>query len=115
MVQRTRRHPFLALFDGADPNASTPVRGQSTVATQALFFLNDPFFHAQAALIAKAPDGQPGDAVRVRHAFRAVLQRDPAPADEQWAAQFLSDYPEEDKWSALCRVLLAGNEFMHVD
>ena len=24
MVQRQRRHPFLALFDGADPNASTP-------------------------------------------------------------------------------------------
>ncbi|MFM7158991.1 MAG: DUF1549 and DUF1553 domain-containing protein, partial [Planctomycetaceae bacterium] len=49
MVQRQRRHPFLALFDGADPNASTAARQTTTVPTQALYFMNDPFFHQQAA------------------------------------------------------------------
>jgi hypothetical protein len=48
MVQRQRRHPFLALFDGADPNSSTGRRQVTTVPTQALYFLNDPFFHKQA-------------------------------------------------------------------
>ncbi len=117
MVQRTRRHPFLALFDGGDPNASTPVRSQSTVPTQALFFLNDPFFHTQAANIAKSLSGLSSDPARVRQTFRAVLQRDPTPPDGDWAAGFLSDYPAaaDEKWLALCRVLLAGNEFMHVD
>ena len=48
MTQRLKRHPFLALFDGADPNATTADRLETTVPTQALFFLNDPFVHAQA-------------------------------------------------------------------
>src|SRR5207342_1510539 len=42
MTQRLKRHPFLALFDGADTNASTPSRGATTVPTQALFLMNDP-------------------------------------------------------------------------
>src|SRR5206468_9698451 len=46
MNQRLRRHPFLALFDGPDPNASTPRRTETTVPTQALFLMNDPFVHA---------------------------------------------------------------------
>ena len=48
MTQRIKRHPFLALFDGADPNATTAVRLATTVPTQALYFLNDPFVHAKA-------------------------------------------------------------------
>src|SRR5205085_8936754 len=48
MTQRISRHPFLALFDGADPNASTAERRTTTVPTQALYFLNDPFIHAKA-------------------------------------------------------------------
>ena len=48
MTQRLKRHPFLALFDGADPNATTAERLATTVPTQALFFLNDPFIHAKA-------------------------------------------------------------------
>lgn len=46
MTQRIKRHPFLALFDGADPNGSAPVRSL-TVPTQALYFMNDPFVHGR--------------------------------------------------------------------
>lgn len=46
MVQRQRRHPILPLFDGADSNSSTATRQTTTVPTQALYFMNDPFFHA---------------------------------------------------------------------
>jgi len=42
MTQRQCRQPYLALFDGADANASTAERSTTTVPTQALFFLNDP-------------------------------------------------------------------------
>ena len=117
MVQRQRRHPFLALFDGSDPNASTPERQTTTAPTQALFFLNDLFFHTQAAALAKSLATQPDDAAKVRHLFRAALQRDPSPSDQTRAARFLADYPGDAaaKWPALCRVVLAGNEFLHVD
>ena len=41
MTQRIQRHPYLAIFDGPDPSASTPVRLTSTTPLQALFLLND--------------------------------------------------------------------------
>ena len=48
MTQRQCRQPYLALFDGADANASTAERSTTTVPTQALYFLNDPFVHEAA-------------------------------------------------------------------
>ncbi len=61
MTQRLKRHPFLGLFDGADPNTSTALRMTTTVPTQALFFLNDPFVHEKSEewasrLLADYPD-----------------------------------------------------------
>src|SRR4029079_8273738 len=60
MTVRNRRQPFMGLFDGADPNATTPQRQVTTVPTQALYFMNDPLFHAQAAALARrAPAHDP--------------------------------------------------------
>ncbi|MCA8985511.1 MAG: PSD1 domain-containing protein [Planctomycetaceae bacterium] len=117
MVQRQRRHPFLALFDGADPNASTPARETTTVPTQALYFINDPFFHAQAAKLAAIILETPGDDARVLQAYRRLFQREPTPSEQQRAAKFLHNYPGDarEKWSALSRVLLASNEFLFVE
>ncbi|HSM76836.1 MAG TPA: DUF1553 domain-containing protein, partial [Bryobacteraceae bacterium] len=36
MTQRIQRHPYLAIFDGPDPSASTPLRVASTTPLQAL-------------------------------------------------------------------------------
>jgi hypothetical protein len=48
MTQRLQRHPYLALFDGPDTNASTALRNTSTTPLQALFLMNDPWVHEQA-------------------------------------------------------------------
>ena len=40
MQQRLKRHPFLALFDGADSNVSTARRELTTVTTQALSLIH---------------------------------------------------------------------------
>lgn len=116
MVQRQRRHPFLSLFDGADPNATTAARQTTTVPTQALYFLNDPFFHEQAATFAGRLD-QTGRVERVSQAWRVLFQRLPTEKEVARALRFLDAYPasEEEKWPALARVLMAGNEFLHVD
>src|SRR5262249_3589282 len=53
MTQRLTRHPYPALFAGPDPNSSTSKRLPTTVPTQALYFLNDPFVHEQAEAFAK--------------------------------------------------------------
>ena len=117
MVQRQRRHPFLALFDGADPNASTPVRQTTTVTTQALYFLNDPFFHEQAALLATSLMELPDEAARLSQLYRSALQREPSAVDRERAEHFLAHYPatSAEKWTGFVRVLLAGNEFIHLD
>ena len=115
MVQRQRRHPFLALFDGADPNASTPQRQTTTMPTQALYFLNDPFFHAQAAAVA----GRMGadDDAGIARLHRLLFQRPPRPAEIERARRLLANYPGEpaERRAALARVLMASNEFLYVD
>jgi hypothetical protein len=116
MVQRQRRHPFLALFDGADPNASTAARQTTTVPTQALYFMNDPFFHQQAAGSGQRWLEVP-EADRVNACFQQLFQRAATPEEQQRIGQFLADYPGEPaaRWAALARVLLASNEFLYVD
>jgi len=117
MVQRQRRHPFLALFDGADPNASTPSRQTTTVPTQALYFLNDPFFHEQAAAVAARLSGMADDELRTTALFQALFQRDPAAAERDRVRRVLTACQGDtaDRWAAVCRVLLAGNEFLTVE
>jgi hypothetical protein len=121
---RNRRHPFLGLFDGADPNATTPQRQTTTVPTQALYFMNDPFFHSQAEGLAGRVLAKPAEG-RVSELFRAALQRPPADKDLEFAEAFLARYSKtiggtdagKDKacWAALARVLLASNEFLFVE
>src|SRR5262249_49363963 len=53
MPQRFQRHPFLALFDGPDPNPPTPQRPSSPVPQQALFLMNSPFLAEQAGGFAR--------------------------------------------------------------
>jgi len=121
MTQRIQRHPFLALFDGPDTNASTAQRDTSTVPTQALYFLNDPFFHARSAALAKRllllPAGE-----RVDAAHRICFQRPATAGERDRAAAFLDAYragppaqPELAAWSAYARTLMGSNEFITVD
>jgi Protein of unknown function (DUF1553)/Protein of unknown function (DUF1549)/Planctomycete cytochrome C len=126
MTQRIKRHPFLALFDGADSNTSTPDRFSTIVPTQALFFLNDPFVHTKSEHMAARLMSLPNDAARVDRTFRLMFSH--APTDEQLAsaARFVADYTAslpngslEEKnrqaWAAYVRVLMSSNEFSFVD
>ena len=127
MTQRLKRHPFLALFDGADPNASTAERTVTTVPTQALYFLNDSFLHAASErwaqrLIRRSP--QPERQLEL--AWSAALGRPPSPAELQESLDFLAEYrrelqplPEPElnhkSLGACLRLLLGSNEFLYLD
>ena len=126
MVQRNRRDPFLTLFDGADPNSTTPERQETTVPTQALYVLNAPFFHEQAGRLADRLLAEPDLANRLELAFRTALKRPPTAAERDRARQFLTAYTGELgdapaasrprlAWAAWVRVLLGSNEFMYLD
>ena len=127
MTQRLKRHPFLALFDGADPNASTAERLGTTVPTQALFFLNDPFVHTKAEKwAARLQAASPDDTQRIEQAWLRATGRPPTEIERGEAAEFLAAYRTElaaakmdnvetRSLAAYLRTLIGSNEFLHVD
>ena len=127
MTQRLKRHPFLALFDGADPNATTAERLGTTVPTQALFFLNDPFVHTKAEKWSmRLQTASPDERTRVEQAWRRAIGRSPTEIERGEAAEFLAAYRTElaaakmdnveiRSLAAYLRTLIGSNEFLHVD
>jgi hypothetical protein len=123
MTQRIKRHPFLALFDGPDANASTGVRHTTTVPTQSLFFMNDPFIHAQANSLATRLLQLQNEDARLERAYRLFFGRSPSASEREANRRFLDDTRRESKggdgsanaWAAWLRVMFASNEFVYVD
>lgn len=131
MTQRIQRHPFLAIFDGADPATSTPARLTSTTPLQSLYFLNDPQVHRQAERFANRVAKQSDDdAERLRFAFRHAIGRYPEEHEVKASLQFLEGVrgkyasPTDESlasatadpaWQALVRVIFRLNEFIYVE
>src|SRR5262249_46571591 len=90
ITQRIQRHPYLALFDGADTNASTARRDSSTTPLQALFFLNDPLVQRLSRSFAGRLQRESADeAGRVDLSFRLAFGRPPSDEEMQAARAFL--------------------------
>jgi hypothetical protein len=95
MTQRIRRHPFLALFDGPDGISSTDHRHTTTVPTQALFFLNDPFIHARAASLAGRLASRRDDRARQERLAQLLFGRSATRAEQELSARFRGGYAAE--------------------
>jgi hypothetical protein len=130
MKQRNRRHPYLTLFDAADPNQSQAIRSYSTTPTQSLFLMNSPFIVKQSAAFAKRIQAvSEDDEARVAWALETSSGAKPPRADIEATLEFLRDYtaaasgsagtvdPKVDPqaWAALARVLMTSNAFLFVD
>ena len=127
MTQRLKRHPFLGLFDGSDPNASTADRLGTTVPTQALFFLNDAFVHAKAAAWAdKLIANGRSESQQIDLAWHQAFDRAATTEELISSAEYLAAAREElavlnatdaDRraLASWLRTLLGSNEFLHVD
>ncbi len=127
MVQRIKRHPFLALFDGADPNSSTAERRLTTVPTQALYFLNDPFVHAKSVKMAeRLQAARPTETGQIELASQLAFGRSATDAEQVEAAEFLAACRSELSsagttdtglmaLAAYVRTLFGSNEFLHCD
>ena len=124
MRKRNRISSFFSLFDGPDPNASTSNRSQTTVPSQALYFLNDPFFHdcadqLSANIRAIGPDE------RLEYASQLIFSRPAHKADHEDFEAFakimapnISNDPEEQDteiWRSYSRILMSSNEFLYLD
>ena len=129
MTLRNLRHPYLAIFDGPDPNLSTGKRTRSILPQQALYLMNNPFVGQQAAGFSQRLIEMDGDDEgRIAWAHQVAWGRVATPAEiergmdylETYQAQLSHDDAPEDRikhegWTSYARVMLTSNEFMYVE
>ncbi len=129
MTQRLLKHPYLAIFDGPDTNASTEGRSRSTVPLQALFLMNNRFVQEQSARFARRLIGSSADPRRrLELAHQLAWSRPPTSDEIDQGLGFLrkcntalehahiSDESREmEAWTSLAKVMLTANEFLYVD
>ena len=115
--------PLIAAFDGADPDATCPVRFSTTQPTQALHTLNGEFMNRQARVLAGfvREEGGGDPAARVRLALNRVLQRLPTGPEVARGVELMESLrqkhrTDQDKALELfCLVALNLNEFIYLD
>ena len=114
-TKRSAPQPLIEVFDGASPSASCGRRNRSTVATQALILLNDPFVRRVAQRFAERVRREAGaePARQAELAMRLAFARAPSAAEAARLGAFLAADP--NALTDLCHVLLTSNEFTHVD
>jgi mono/diheme cytochrome c family protein len=126
-VKRGNLFPFLQVFDASDAITSCTRRNPTTVAPQALTFLNDPFIREQARAFAARLVPLGSLEKRVCAAFDLALGREPTPEEKARALQFIehqqndqstpptADTAESNALTDFCQGLLALNEFCYID
>jgi hypothetical protein len=84
----------LEVFDFAEQGMVTGSRDATTVATQALYLLNDPFVRKQSLALAERVLARKdlGETSRLDLAYRLTLGRSPTPQEIDRAKDFLSDF-----------------------
>ncbi len=129
MTQRFQKHPFLALFDGPDTNASTGSRTDSLLPLQALYLMNDPFVRTQAEGFARVLLNRAGQSERrIGWAHSVAWGRPATPAEIAKGIDYVQRCSEElrragapaerveiETWTSYARILLTANEFVFVD
>ncbi|MFO0822700.1 MAG: DUF1553 domain-containing protein [Gemmataceae bacterium] len=117
----------LALFDAPDPSLITADRPTTTVPSQGLFILNNPFVIRSSEVAAdKILKGTTTDTERIRAAYLAFYGRAPGEKELTTAEKFLTGFKaqlEKDKvparnleretWAAFCQALFASAEFQY--
>ena len=120
----------LEVFDFAEQGMVTGSRDSTTVATQALYLLNDPFVREQSQALAGRLLGRADldEGGRIQLAYRLTVGR-PATAKEVGRVRdYLADYeaaareegsgtpaePRAAAWASFCQALLASAEFRYL-
>jgi hypothetical protein len=118
-IFRNKLLELFEAFDFGDPNLVTGQRNVSTVATQALYLMNNPFVMEQARYAAKALLDMPNldDAKRIDRAYRLALGRLPTPRERDIALKFLSASSDERSaaWEQFYQALFACIDFRYVN
>jgi hypothetical protein len=126
-VKRTLGVPMLDAFDLAGPDKSVAARTSTTIAPQALIFLNSSFMEEQSAAFADRLLKEDRDpAHNIESAFLLALGRAPTEKERQIALGYLTraksassglatPAAERQVLAGLCKLILNLNEFVYID
>ena len=127
-IKRSKLIPMLQIFDAPEPLASTGERPATTIAPQALLFMNDPRIRSYALGFAQrlVENGDDPLNLIVSRAYSIALGRKATDAEGAAAQEFLTaqtkSYQEDSRTDAtllsvadFCQILLSLNEFIYVD
>jgi hypothetical protein len=136
--KRTLPLNLLETFDAPVMNPNCDLRRSSTVAPQALLFLNDQTIIERAEVLAGRLWGSlPDDRARLDRLYQRLFARLPSEEDRKLCAAYLTAQqqqvaafadPQWQKelaaepqraairaWASLCQALLASNRFLYID
>ncbi len=124
-IKRSKLIPMMMLFDWPEHLVSIGQRSRTTIAPQALMFLNHPQARAYAEGFAKRLEGLPPEKA-VSLAYRLAFGRPPTTEQSQAAAAYLArqaasyqttkqENPAAAAMADLCQALMSSNEFVYID
>ena len=122
-IKRSQLIPMMMLFDWPEHLVSIGDRASTTIAPQALMFMNSQQGRSYAEAFASQLQGQP-DAIS--QSYRLALGREPSADEQRLAQDFLNNQSAEYQTSGrkdadkvaladLCQALFSMNEFVYVD
>jgi len=132
-IDRAALYEMFSTFDYVETGNHIEQRPVTTVPNQALFLMNSSLVHSQSQKLTEQlptlnPDLPVTDSqAAVGELFQRLYGREPQPEETQRAVRFLEQAEQTlesvadlrqrrvQTWAALCRTLIAGNEFIYVD
>lgn len=124
-IKRSQLIPLMMLFDWPEHLVSIGQRGTTTIAPQALLFLNSPQARQCAEGFAQRIGNQPiSDSIA--NAYQRAYGRKPSAEEMELCEKFVAQQTERHRESDasqpehlalvdLCQMLLSANEFIYVD
>ncbi len=128
-INRFNLDPTLRAFDFPASMQTHPRRGESIVASQALFTMNSPFVIDQAAAVVARDEFQAcqTDHDRIENLFMTILQRRPAENEVKQIEKFVAFQSRfsspagrqsrfiDSPWPLVAQSIMMSNEFQYVD
>jgi len=127
-IDRAALYEMFSTFDYVETANHIEQRPTTTVPHQALFLLNSPIVHQQSEGIAQRVIAQTeSPELRIDALFRLLYARSPSDAEIGRALRFIDVAQQElqtvedpaertqKTWAALCRSMIAANEFVYID
>ena len=127
-VVRNNLYDVFQLFDTTDATVSKGDRATTTVATQALFYLNSDLVADSAGDLAKQLSAEMDDRSKVNRLYRIAYSRPASDREVDRALNAVAGFESElaDRepdaakrraraWSLVCQAVMAANEFVYVE